>query len=432
MSGVLRIELRCSLLVRVAPLAAVGLVALMLSDRHQWQGVWPEASAAITAPLYYLGPALAGAAAWEVRRRCGERESRNGGEPWAGPLLAAYLLAGAGVVAVGAACAVVVNLSAFVPAGFLWPSYLIIALAVVSECLAAGVLLGRLGGPAWFAPVVAVLACFLRLITTQGTGVGTPESRLTRVFLSGHAWVELAPVGVTLAVVEAAIVVAAALALPNLLAALRARREHAAFPWPRRTRAAVTAGCAVCVLGTGLVLTGPPLMVERAIPEHPVCTTDTKLQLCVWPEDAARLPALATLAQRASAQAEVLGLELPDHVSAYGLEPGASNFTIESDSVWFAANDLAGLIVGSVVPVDCLPTDADPGVEDFYRAYGELQGLIELHLQGADTRPAGMGDTRDIDRAEIARVAKSDQATQNAWIQARLDTMRDIAAEQCR
>lgn len=431
MSGVLRIELRRSLLVRVAPLAAVGLVALMLSDRHQWQGVWPEASAAITAPLCYLGPALAGAAAWEVRRRCGERESRSGGEPWAGPLLTAYLLAGAGVIAAGAICAVAVNLSASAPVGFLWPSYLIIALAVVGECLAAGVLLGRLGGPAWFAPVVAVLACFLRLITTQGTAVGAPESRLTRVFLAGHAWVALTPAGVTLAVVEAAIVIAAALALPGLLAALRERRERTAFPRPRRTRVAVTAGCAVCVLGAGLVLTGPPLTVERAIPEHPVCT-DTQLRLCVWPEDAARLPALTTLAERAAEQADALGLELPDHVSAYGLEPGASNFTIESDSVWFAANDLAGIIVGSAVSVDCLPTDADPGVEDFYRAHGELAGLVELRLQGADARPAGMGDTRDIDRAEIARVAKSDEATQDAWMQARLDTMRDSAAEQCR
>ncbi|PHP53127.1 hypothetical protein BW737_004695 [Actinomyces ruminis] len=253
---------------------------------------------------------------------------------------------------------------------------------------------------------------------------------MTRIFLSGHAWVELTPAGVTLAAVEAAIVIAAALALPGLLAALRARRERTGFPWPRRTRVAVTAGCAVCVLGAGLVLTGPPLTVERAIPEHPVCT-DTQLRLCVWPEDAARLPALATLAERASAQADALGLELPEHVSAYGLEPGASSFIIESDSVWFAADDLAGIIVGSAVSVDCLPTDADPGVEDFYRAFGELQGLLELRLQAADSRPAGMGDTRAIDHAEIARIAKSDAATQDAWMQERLDTMRDIAAEQC-
>lgn len=430
MSGVLRIEMRRCLLVRIAPLAAAGLVALMLIDRHQWQGIWPEASAAITAPLCYIGPALAGAAAWEVRRRCGERESRSDADSWAGPLMLAYLLAGAGVIAVGAICAVVVNLSASAPAGFLWPSYLIIALACISECLAAGVLLGRLGGPAWFAPVVSVLACFLRLAITQGTGVGTPESRLTRIFLAGHAWVALTPAGVALAVVEAAIVVIAALALPNLLAALRARRARTTFPWPRRTLVAVAAGCAVCVLGAGLVLTGPPLTVERAIPEHPVCT-DTKLRLCVWPEDAARLPALTTLAERAAEQADALGLELPDHVSAYGLEPGASNFTIESDSVWFAASDLAGMIVGSAVSVDCLPTDADPGVEDFHRAYGELAELVELRLQGADARPAGMGDTRGIDHAEIARVAKSDQATQDAWTQERLETMRDIAAEQC-
>ncbi|WP_136191833.1 hypothetical protein [Actinomyces procaprae] len=159
MSGVLRIELRRSLLVRVTPLAAVGLAALMRSDRHQWQGVWPEASAAITAPLYYLIVALAGAAAWEVRRRRGERESRSDGESWAGPLLTAYLLSGAGVIAVGDACAVVVNLSASAPVGFLWPSYLIGLFRFVGVVVGVGAAVG------------VVVVGLVRLLSVGGAGL---------------------------------------------------------------------------------------------------------------------------------------------------------------------------------------------------------------------------------------------------------------------
>ena len=69
MTGILRIEMRRSLLVRLSPLAAAALVALMVNDIHTWRGIWPEGSAHISAPLLFIGPLMGGVGAWEVRRR---------------------------------------------------------------------------------------------------------------------------------------------------------------------------------------------------------------------------------------------------------------------------------------------------------------------------------------------------------------------------
>ena len=127
MTGILRIEMRRSLLVRLSPLAAAALVALMVNDIHTWRGIWPEGSAHISAPLLFIGPLMGGVGAWEVRRRClagSARGARSGAAPWITPLLIAHLLSGAAVIAAGALCATIVNLASGAPAGFLWPCLL--------------------------------------------------------------------------------------------------------------------------------------------------------------------------------------------------------------------------------------------------------------------------------------------------------------------
>jgi hypothetical protein len=148
MTGILGIELRRSLLVRLSPLAAMGMAALMINDIHTWRGIWPEASANISTPLLFIGPLMGGVGAWEVRRRYlagSARSARAESAPWTRPLLAAHLLAGVAVIAAGALCAIIVNLTSGAPDGFLWPSYLAVALACLSECIAVGFL--SIGAP---------------------------------------------------------------------------------------------------------------------------------------------------------------------------------------------------------------------------------------------------------------------------------------------
>ena len=53
--------------------------------------------------------------------------------------------------------------------------------------------------------------------------------------------------------------------------------------------------------------------------------------------------------------------------------------------------------------------------------------LLELRLQAADF-PQGMRDSSGVDRTEIARIGKADEAEQQAWIDERLATMHSLAA----
>ena len=434
MIGILRIEMRRSLLVCLSPLAAAASVALMVNDIHTWRGIWPEGSAHISAPLLFIGPLMGGVGAWEVRRRClagSARGARSGAAPWITPLLIAHLLSGAAVIAAGALCATIVNLASAAPAGLLWPSYVLVALACLTECIAVGFLLGRLGGPAWFAPVTTVMLLFLRLVITLPGSGDAMRFHFTRLFLSGRASAVLSPTGVALAVVEAGLVVVLAWSAPGLIAHTRAVRARTAYPWSRPRRRAAVVGSLSCVVAGALVLTSPQLTQERRPPKEAVCTS-TDFRICVWPDEAARLPELTRIAERVPEQARTLGVPVPDHISSYGLEdtrglkPGSGSFVIESDSTWFAAGSVAGLLTASVVPAQCYPHD-ESGRQAYSKAAHELSLLLELRLQAADW-PHGMRDSSGTDRTEIARIWKTTETEQQTWIDERLATMRSLAA----
>ena len=428
MSAMLRVEARHSWVLRLSPLIAVILVGLMLVDRHQWAGVWPEASAALTSPLLFLAPVLAGLSSWEVRRReRGGKQLRS--EAWVVPLLVVQLLAGGVVVLAGCVCAVAVNLGSSAPAGFLWPAYVVMALVAVSEAVAVGVLLGRLGGPVWFSPIVSTLLVFLRLVLTQGQVVGSPETRLARVFLAGHAWTGISAAATAVAVVEAVAVACLAVTLPRALRHLRAGRSRTAYPLSRQQRSCRVVGGVVLVAALVLVLVGPAVTYERPSPSDPLCT-DTRMRVCVWPEDAARLPGLAELAARAQTEAELLGVSLPDHLSAYLAEPDSFDFIIESDQLWFAASSIAGVVAGAVVSYECIPPATDPQSEAYYRAFYELERFVELDLQGR-TRPAGMGDTTGVDGEAVAKAWASDPQQRADWVAQRVERLREIARGRC-
>ena len=338
---------------------------------------------------------------------------------------------GAAVIAAGALCATIVNLASGAPAGFLWPSYVLVALACLTECIAVGLLLGRLGGPAWFAPVITVMLLFLRLVITLPGSGEAMRFHFTRLFLSGRASAVLSPIGVALAVLEAGLVVVLAWSVPDLIAHTRAIRARTAYPWSRTHRRTVAVGSLGCVVAGALVLTSPRLTQERRPPKEPVCTS-TEFRICVWPDEAARLPGLTRIAERVPEQAQALGVPVPDRISSNGLEdtrslePGSSNFVIESDSTWFAADSAAGLLTASVVSAQCYPHD-ESGRQAYFKAARELSMLLELRLQAADW-PQGMGDNSGVDRAEIARIGKAAEEEQQTWIDERLATMHSLAA----
>lgn len=173
------------------------------------------------------GPAAAGLSALDAVQRSRQRGAVLEGFAWrstTSAMLLARLVMVCIVILAGIACVTVVNIVADAPAGFLWPSYLVIALSFALGSVAVGMALGSLGGPVWFAPVVAALATFIRAMWFQGLGEASPAAAFTRVFIEGRPWNELNARGVVGAVLETLVVVVLALVAPVLVTTLRHRR----------------------------------------------------------------------------------------------------------------------------------------------------------------------------------------------------------------
>lgn len=429
MGDVLRIEARRSLLLRLSPLIALAHVAIMLSQVSSWRGVWPQASAAVLSPLIFTAPALAGLTALEVSRRSTRWAAPR--PPWAAPLLGVQVVAAGVVVACGCVAAVVVNLAAGAPQGLLWPGYVVLALCVAAEAVACGHLLGRVPGPLWFAPVTSVMLVFLRIVLTLPGSDLPPAGRLTRVILSGPPETSIAVSGVLGALGETVLVLGAALAVPWLVGWLAARRSGSTYPLsPAGRRGAVLTAAAALVLALPTVLPGTVMTTDR-VPTTTVCT-QTRIDVCVWPEQAVYLPELTALAQRADAVGQVYGLTGTSRLTASGI-PGGIRTVIAGEGSWFVASSLAGELASSLITDPaCVPSDeADPvAAERFWGAYFQLRALLLLELQQQEA-PRSMADTTGVDGAEVAQVWRADQAVRLAWAGQRVDTMTGLMAARC-
>lgn len=434
----LLIELRRSAFTPVALALAAAQVALMLNDAANWRGVWPMASAQVSAQWWILAPVAAGLAAF-LRLRRVRLPGASTGDP--GGLLrnrsAAMLAAHAGlaclVVLVGCVFAVVVNVKAGAPTGFLWPSYVWVAVAFAVESVAVGHLLGSLGGPLWFAPVAAVMTTFLRASWGQSTGVGTPGAAFARVFLAGDPYVALEPAGVLIALFEAALVVLLALVAPRLLWSVQLRRAGRTLPLGAPAAARGLATGALLVVGAVVVTQGPPLTGFRPPPARALCTA-TATQVCVWPEDAVYLPALTAIAQRSQTVARQMNAMLPPQIGQVGLAADQLvNFDFLGGSTWSVTSTMADVIAGSLVaPVTCTPPpDRSEQTSAYFRSRSEVSALVELRISG-EPRPAGLRDSSGVDWAEVTSVWRSPPQQQQAWLDTRLRATRTASEAMCR
>lgn len=402
-------ELRRGLVPRVAPVLALVLVVLMRADLSWWRGVWPASSAAVGSPLLFLGPAMGALSAWEMsRRRDAFPQARARSTAAA---LAAHVLAGAGVLVIGLAYAWVVNAQAGAW-GHPWVSYLLVAVCVVTGCVAAGFVLAAVSAPAWFAPVVTALACFLRLAWTQG-GTGA----LPRVFLGAPAYLELDPLAVVGAVGEAAVLVALALVTPAALARLAHRRDGAAYPLGARRRAGVVAGCLAGVLVLLGAAGGPPIQRERVSTGDGVCT-GTTVRLCVWPDETQRLAGLTTMSQRAAQVGSRWGAARAVTLREMGLPASQDgNFIMGGEANWFLASSIADALTLQLVPEACYPasTDTSAKADRFYLQLNDLTAFLQVQIMGG-TVPDGTGDSTGVDWAAITRAANASPADQETWM----------------
>lgn len=428
MRRVAAIELRRPALLLGWGLLVAGQLWLMLTDIAEWRGIWPMASAAVGAPWAFLGPAAAGLSAYDAVRRPRPAVETLGWRTVSSAMLVARMILVAGVVAVGAAFAGLVTLASDAPDGGLWGSYLTVTLAFAVWSVALGMLVGSFGGPSWFPPVVALLVAFLRGVWFQGAGPESPGAAFTRVFLAGRPWHELDPVAVIAAVAEAALLLIVALGAPVLAARIRGRFAGATFA-PHR--AGVVLGVSVAsmvVLCIGVVLTSPPIVRDRTAPPVIPCT-DTLPQVCVWPEHASLLPALAETTSRAQRVSQAVEGSLMSRIDEFGLGD-EDTFVAVGQGTWFLSDTLAGTIAGSLAPVRCDSPESDPQVAVYFAARSEVSALLQLEIED-EVWPAGYGNSLGVDRTEVARVWRAPAAERDAWVDDRVALMRESVEMWC-
>lgn len=187
---------------------------------------------------------------------------------------------------------------------------------------------------------------------------------------------------------------------------------------------------AALALALPTVLPGTVMTTDR-VPTTTVCT-QTRIDVCVWPEQAVYLPELTALAQRADAVGQVYGLTGTSRLTASGI-PGGIRTVIAGEGSWFVASSLAGELASSLITDPaCVPSDeADPvAAERFWGAYFQLRALLLLELQQQEA-PRSMADTTGVDGAEVAQVWRADQAVRLAWAGQRVDTMTGLMAARC-
>lgn len=432
MARILWIELRRSTFTVGVAVLAVAQVLLMLNTVDSWQGVWPEASAAVGAPWLFLGAAASALSAFDALERSKRRQGNDADGPvWRSEVSAMLVARVVQVVAVliaGIACAVVVNLNADAPSGSLWTSYLLVALSFAIESVALGLLFGSLGGPLWFAPLAAALVTFLRAAWFQGAPSGAPEAAFTRIFLAGHPWLELNSYAVACALAEAAVVAAVALLAPSVVARVRMRRAGRVYPRGKAGTLRALVPLAVILVGVPMVVSSPPIVEPRNPPAQPTCSQSEPV-ICVWSEDAALLPKLTETASRANAIAEGVGGSLGTRYDEYGLSD-ADNFVPTGPGTWPFSGDLGMAIAYSLAPNECAPPPNDPTMDTYYGALWEMGALFQLQIEGA-ARPSNYGDSTGVDMGMVTDVWRSGRTESDAWIDERITTMKTISLAWC-
>jgi hypothetical protein len=411
------IELRRSALRWWWPLLCALDLAVLLGRNTYWIGVWPQASAAAQIPAMFLGPVMAGAAAWAAGRRfrqgTGELHEAAARPPWQqeAALLAAALTYAVVPYVLGLAVAAVLTAPDAGP-GFLWPGYPLLGLSVIVGCTALGHLAGRLLPFRLAVPVLCAIGCFLAL-----TSLGDV---LALSVLSGYPQDEVAPVPLALRLACAAALVGVALTA--------VRPAVGGFVSPRRAVAVTGAGLGVFgVLAVSVVAAGP-LGRERERPDAPVCTDGAPV-ICLWPENRKYLPVMAAMAERAGALPAGL-FTVPDRFDEKGLSgldrtrfEYHQDFSIISGSPWSVSPTIAGRILEASTPPYCDAADEETG-ERRQHAIFELLVWIEARLNNASQPSDVHGGPPGVDLRRIGGLITLSEAEQAQWAAERLETIR--------
>ncbi len=386
----------------------VGLdLAVLLGRSREWEGVWPQASAAAQLPAFFLSPVLAAAAAWaagrEQRAGAAEQFAATGRPEWQRQALqlGVTVCYGLGGLVPGAAVAAALTVGEGGP-GFLWPSYLVLAASLLIIFAAFGHVVGRRFSSRLMPPLVAgsVFAVFSVVSPILGITLfvlsGPPQSEITLAALGARVFLAVTVVAVAIVGIPAP----------------RTRR------WAS-SRTGLAAGAALAALTAALVTlpSSGALRVERAAPHQPLCSDSTP-RVCLWPEQRKYLATITAMAGRLGGLSETV--KVPDTFYEEGLRAPLgtnSDFPVVLGT-YAVARSMAGGVLGATLPELCRTASQ--------RELGNRIELLEWLVRrtyGAP-QPADEHGGFDYDKPKVEGVLAAPFQRQAAWAKAQIVQIR--------
>ena len=402
MRRALLIELRRSSVRWFLPLITGFQLFMLFYRSEQWEFAWSEASAAIGVAGGISVPLVAAAAAWEGTRwhRSGDlsvlhHHARFPGAGYALHQLSVLILATVPLlITTVTAWAVTAAHSGM---GALWPSYLLLALAVQWLGVGLGFAAGRLLATRLVVPGVALCLMVPLLLMPSGH----PFALFS---ISGPSGVVLIPQATLARIMMAAAVLALGVAVVG--------KHRDSWIEPRRGWT-LTAGCvAVFAIAVQTMSSGGPLHAPRdPTGVTPVCT-DTAVEICVWPDQAGFLPELTGYAQRI----EALGAfaDVPDRYVDANLDDSGFRFTLRSATgSWMRVSELAFAIDIDAYPDECTP-DAELDFDAWSSQLNQLNAWY-VHWIFDGPPPPGNGGGPPYDRAAMTELIAQPVQEQFEW-----------------
>ncbi|MFI0963292.1 ABC transporter permease [Streptomyces sp. NPDC021080] len=413
-----RTELRRSpVLVALPALVVIDLLVLFGRARY-WIGVWPEASAASQEVTLFLGPALAGLAAWQAgrasRAEMPEALSVAARPAWQAEAvrLGATLTLGFTAYAVGCLVAAGVSIREGGP-GFLWPSYLLTGMATLTIFAAVGHMVGRWWPSAAFTPAACALGSF---ICMAGLGQsldmfvlsGTPDQMLRTGPVLWH------------------LAFAAALTLLAVVVPVKFSRGLSHWPLSAARYLAVLATAAATVVALlGIPAAGGIQGERSAASVRPLCKSvaNGSSRVCVWPEHRKYLPELARMADNLSRIPQAWVRE-PNVFAEYGLlrtKWGDRGFDVAEGHVRTAAVAMSSNVFDASFP-KCRPPVENR--DAWQSALERIELWLEYRAMRVDPKAADEGLTitgaADAPKEAAAAVRKS-ESEQKRWVEQQFD-----------
>lgn len=384
-----------------------GQLAVLLIKQYEWEFAWSETGAAVTASAGFVLPVAAMSAGWAANRwhRSGSISHlhTHGRSPVApylvqfsvtlGYVLLSYL------VTLVAAWTIAVMASGW---GIPWLDYLLMGAVFLTIGTGFGFAVCTFIESRLAVPAVGVVTFAVWVMIND-------TSPLAMRLLGGYAGEQLAvgPLGWRALLAIGLAVLAVSLGATS--DGWRVRRQAVVLP---------ATGLLLSILAVG-GMANAGLLQETRSPAgiEPVCTT-SKIEICVWPDQAGFLPELTRYAERLEILDEA-GLDVPERYTERGLLGHEwsmhTNFRLKSATgQWIRAGELAfhiGLDVA--VPDDCV-TDAAIGYPEWERDLQLLTAWPTFFVFEGPP-PPGNGGGPPFDKQAMAELIALPESEQIAW-----------------